>query len=100
MTLDNKSINLVGPREGRAYWVGSSLVTCKAGSEETDGRYSLFECVDAPMSGPPMHIHHREDESYFILEGTYEIYRDGSEPLRASMGAFAYVPKGVNHTYK
>ena len=86
--------------EGKAFWVGTSLVTCKVGSEDTEGRYSLFESCDQPHSGPPMHVHHREDESYYILEGVYEFHTPGSPPLRASPGSFVYIPRDVIHTYK
>jgi mannose-6-phosphate isomerase-like protein (cupin superfamily) len=86
--------------EGKAFWVMTSLVTCKVGSQDTQGRYSLFESLDQPNSGPPMHVHHREDESYYILEGDYEIHREGEAPLRATAGAFVHVPRGTIHTYK
>lgn len=59
--------------KGKAFWVGTSLVTCKAISEDTGGLYSLFESQDQPHSGSPMHVHHREDESYYILVGWWSL---------------------------
>jgi quercetin dioxygenase-like cupin family protein len=80
--------------------MGESLVTCKASSEETGGQYALFEVWDAPHSGPPLHVHRREDESYYILEGDYEIHLpDAAEPLRAGAGAYIAVARGTVHTY-
>lgn len=86
--------------EGRAFWVGTSLVICKAGSLETEGRYAMFESCDQPHSGPPMHVHHREDESYYILEGDYEFHTPGAPPVRSRPGAFVHIPRDVVHTYK
>jgi quercetin dioxygenase-like cupin family protein len=96
-----EGIRAVGTGEGPAYWeMGESLVTCKATSEETEGRYSLFEVLDAPRSGPPMHLHRHEDEAYYILEGVYEIYRPDAAPLRVTPGGYVYVARGTVHTYK
>ena len=100
MQASRPSLIHVEAGEGQAFWVGTSLVTCKAGSLETDGQYSVFESRDQPQSGPPMHIHHREDESYYILEGDYEIHRQGLPPVKAGVGAFVFVAKGTAHTYK
>jgi oxalate decarboxylase/phosphoglucose isomerase-like protein (cupin superfamily) len=47
-----------------------------------------------------MHVHHRDDEAYYILEGQYEIYRANEPPTKATPGSFIYFPKGVAHTYK
>jgi mannose-6-phosphate isomerase-like protein (cupin superfamily) len=89
----------VQPGAGPAVWVGTSLVTCKAVAVDTQGRYSLFESRDQPHSGPPMHIHHHEDESYYILEGEYDFHRVGLPPLHATAGSFVYVPIHMAHTY-
>ncbi len=39
---------------------------------DTDGTESVVESRDSPEGGPPPHIHHREDETFQILEGEYE----------------------------
>lgn len=100
MPASHPRITHVQAGEGKAFWVMTSLVTCKVGSQDTGGRYSVFESLDQPNSGPPMHVHHREDESYYILEGEYEIHRVDEPPMRATVGAFVYVPRDTIHTYK
>jgi len=102
MELAPERIKHVGKDEGTAYWeMGASLVSFKATSADTGGRYALFEVEDAAHSGPPMHRHTREDEAYFILEGEYEIhYPGGGAPLRLLPGAYVHVPLGTVHTYK
>jgi quercetin dioxygenase-like cupin family protein len=94
-------IKHVGTAAGQAYWeMGASLVVFKATSADTGGHYSLFEVSDEPQTGPPFHQHRREDEAYFILEGTYEVHYPGGTPLRLAPGDYTLVPRGTVHTYK
>ena len=44
---------------------------------DTGGAFSVVECVDAPDSGPPTHVHAREDETFYVLEGEYEFVCGG-----------------------
>jgi gentisate 1,2-dioxygenase len=52
-----------------------------------------------PGNGPPPHTHHREDETLFILEGTYSV-RLGERELHAAPGSFVHIPRGTPHTYR
>jgi mannose-6-phosphate isomerase-like protein (cupin superfamily) len=95
------AIQYVKANEGPAYWeMGASLVTIKASSDDTGGRYALCEVIDEPQSGPPMHRHNNEDESYFIVEGSYEVHFPGASPVALQPGDYARVPQGTVHTYK
>ena len=88
------------PGEGeRSLWVMGILVTYKIPSHRTGGAYSLFEVATPPASGPPPHIHHREDESFYVLEGEFEFLM-GREPLRVGAGSLIYVPKGTLHAHR
>jgi mannose-6-phosphate isomerase-like protein (cupin superfamily) len=90
----------VPPGEGiRSLWVLSELVTYKIPSHQTGGAYALFEVSTAPGAGPPPHIHHREDECFYVLEGEYE-FLAGKEILRVGVGSLLYVPKGTLHTHR
>ena len=64
----------------------------KAVGEDTEGRYALTEGIVPPHHGAPEHIHHREDEAFYILEGEFEI-ECGGEIFRASPGTFALLPR-------
>ncbi len=90
----------VGPGEGRAVWVlGGQLLTYKVTAEQTGGAYSLFEGTVPPGGGAPAHIHHREDESFYVVEGEFEFTRDG-ETIRAGAGSLVYVPRGILHAFE
>ena len=75
------------------------LTTIKLTGEDTGGAYTVWVDTIASGSGPPPHVHHREDEDFFILEGEFEFYREGQAPLRVSRGDYIHTPKGVVHTY-
>ena len=95
-----KAVAHVAPREGtRSLWVLGELLTCKVPSQQTSGAYSLFEVTTHPGAGPPPHIHHREDESFYMIEGEYE-FLSGEETLRVGAGSLIYVPKGTLHAHK
>jgi quercetin dioxygenase-like cupin family protein len=87
------------PGEGRSLWVLGELVIYKTTSEQTGGAYSLFEVETPPGSGPPPHVQHREDESFYVLEGEYEFLVEG-RTLRVGAGSLLYVPKGNLHAHK
>jgi quercetin dioxygenase-like cupin family protein len=89
----------VPPGEGRSLWVLGELVTYKTTSEQTGGAYSLFEVTTQPNGGPPPHVQHREDESFYVLEGEYEFLVEG-RTVRAGAGSLIYVPKGTLHAHK
>jgi len=79
--------------------VGRELLTYKISSHQTGGACALFEAITDPGVGPPPHVHHREDESFYVLEGAYE-FLSGRETLRASAGSLLYVPKCTLYAHK
>ena len=95
-----KTVAHVPPGGGRrSLWVLGELLTYKIPSQHTGGAYSLFEVTAPPGAGPPPHIHHREDESFYILEGEFE-FLAGKETLRVGAGSLLYVPKGTPHAHR
>jgi mannose-6-phosphate isomerase-like protein (cupin superfamily) len=59
----------VYPDGGRSVWLLGMLVTFKAVGEETGGEYSLYELTVPPQLGALPHIHHAENEAFYVLEG-------------------------------
>jgi mannose-6-phosphate isomerase-like protein (cupin superfamily) len=70
-------------------WVVDELMTFKASGEDTGGAYALTDSVVPPGGGPPPHIHHREDEAFWVLEGELEVMvgrvPSGRAPARSSI---------------
>lgn len=68
-------------------------------ASNTGGAYSLWEGVNPPGTGVPPHIQHREDESFYVLEGTYTFWTpEGTREFRA--GQFLLAPRGTPHGFE
>lgn len=70
----------------------------KATAETTAGAFSVIEIEQHRDGEPPLHIHHREDEAFYILEGEMT-FHVGDERLHAPAGAFVFLPRGVPHGF-
>jgi quercetin dioxygenase-like cupin family protein len=70
-----------------------------ATGDETDGKYAMFDAIVPPGGGPPPHIHSREEESFFILEGEIT-FTVGEKQIVARTGTFANMPVGSLHSFK
>ena len=85
--------------DGERIWIVGDTMTLKATSDTTGGRLVLLENLTAPGGGPPPHVHTREDEFFFVLDGSFEI-RIGDEVHVLGPGGFAYVPRGTVHNFR
>jgi len=86
------------PGEGRVIGVVGDIYRFLATGEETDGRYALWEAIVPPGGGPPPHIHQREEEGFYVLEGEITIQL-GEERFVAKAGTFANMPVGSLHSF-
>jgi quercetin dioxygenase-like cupin family protein len=72
--------------------------TVKIDSERTGGRLSQLLGRDRRGGAPPRHIHHREDETFYVLAGEITFFV-GDQRLEATAGDFVFAPKGVPHSF-
>ena len=98
MTLDQQGM-VVMPQEGDVVTVAGDVVTFKALGQNTQGQYALVEIACEPEVGTPPHIHGREDEAFYILEGEVQFRLDDQITL-ATPGTFLHSPKGQKHSFK
>jgi mannose-6-phosphate isomerase-like protein (cupin superfamily) len=89
----------VAAGDGERIWIVGDTMTLMATGESTAGRLVLLENLTAPGGGPPPHVHTREDEFFYVLDGTFEI-RIGDELHALGPGGFAYVPRGTAHNFR
>lgn len=89
----------VSKTAGEARWWLGSLAVIKATTADTGGQLSILEVTEPPLAEAPLHVHHREDEAFWILEGdvTFEV---GDTIVEAHAGDYAFGPRGVPHRYK
>ena len=87
------------PGEGRTIAVVGDVYRFLATGDDTNGKYALWEAIVPPGGGPPPHVHSREEEGFYILEGeiTFQI---GEERVVATVGMFANMPVGTPHSFK
>jgi quercetin dioxygenase-like cupin family protein len=97
--LEPSRILKVPPGGGRALWVFGDLDVIKAAGPDTDGGLTFVETVVPAESGPPMHIHERESESIYVLEGEVRVVANG-EDFTLSPGGFVHMPKGSLHKFE
>jgi mannose-6-phosphate isomerase-like protein (cupin superfamily) len=88
----------LGPDEGEAVWFLGTLVTIKASAETTDGRVAVIEHVAQQDFGSPLHVHHNEDEWFYVTEGELRFWV-GGRIIDAPAGSFVYGPRDVPHTF-
>jgi quercetin dioxygenase-like cupin family protein len=89
----------VASGEGLAdVWWKSGRVTLKAGGAEAGHALSQIEVDDPQATGPPLHVHHNEDETFYILDGevTFII---GDERIDVAAGDFVFAPREIPHAY-
>jgi quercetin dioxygenase-like cupin family protein len=100
-TTDEQAVQptAVAKDEGEARWWLGALAVIKATAADTGGHLTVVDVTDPPGVEAPLHVHHREDEAFWILEGhvTFEI---GGKTIEASTGDFVFGPRDVPHRYK
>ena len=85
--------------EGEALWAMSSLFEIKLDAEGSGGSLAVMEVVQPPGVATPLHVHHREAEAFFLVEGTMT-YEAGGVVHDLTRGSFMYLPKGVPHRFR
>src|SRR5450755_1551011 len=87
------------PTEGRTIAVVGDVYRFLATGEDTNGKYALWEAIVPPGGGPPPHVHSREEEGFYILEGEITL-QVGEERIVATAGMFANMPVGTPHSFE
>jgi len=106
---DNKEIDMttaeatqtlfLAPGAGERLRVMGDLITFKLRARDTGGAFTLFEGVVAPGGAEPIHLHEREDETFYVLAGQVA-FLIGGEWRAAPVGSVIYVPRGTVHGFR
>jgi mannose-6-phosphate isomerase-like protein (cupin superfamily) len=84
--------------EGQAVWFLDSLLIVKATGEQTAGAFGLIDNL-MPPGDSPYHLHHNEDEAFYLYEGQMTFYV-GGEKIEAKPGTWVYGPREVPHGFR
>jgi quercetin dioxygenase-like cupin family protein len=83
---------------GHSWWVYGDKDTFKLMSEQTGGALTIMETTVPPGGGTPLHIHHRESEGIYVLDGDLDIVDNGlTIPIHT--GSFVFMPEGSVHSF-
>ncbi len=83
---------------GDAFWFLGTRMTVKAGDDQTGGAFTLIDCQCPPGFAPPAHVHHHEDEAFYLLGGSLQV-SCGDETWQVEPGGFVVLPKGRPHRF-
>ena len=96
----NQAAIFVAEGSGQRFEViGGDVITFKATGADTNGAYTVLETVVPPNSGPPKHLHRRESESFYVVEGDFE-FQVGDETINAGPGSFLIAPSNLAHCFR
>ena len=98
-TLTARDPRVLARGEGETLDVIGDRQTVKVSAAATDGAFVLIENLNEPGVGIPMHVHHDEDEVFYVVSGQVEFaLADG--PVIAEAGATVFLPKGTPHAFR
>jgi quercetin dioxygenase-like cupin family protein len=83
---------------GEARWWLGMLAEFKATAADTGGRMSIVQITCAPGTQAPLHVHHREDEAFWILDGDVTFFV-GDATIEAHRGDYVFGPREIPHRY-
>jgi quercetin dioxygenase-like cupin family protein len=84
--------------EGEAWWWLGCLAVIKATAADTAGQMTIVEITEHPGAEAPLHLHRREDEAFWILDGHLTFEVDGTM-IEADPGDYLFGPRGIPHRY-
>jgi len=87
------------PDEGRTIAVAGDVYRFMATGEDTNGKYAMWEAIVPPGGGPPPHVHSKEEEGFYIVEGEIT-FMIGEQRVVATAGMFANMPVGTPHSFR
>ena len=99
MAITEQAAKTIAAGEGTHLTVLGDTITVKLAGRDTGGAYALFENINPPEHGIPLHIHRNEDETFYILEGEVEL-QIGETKITAHAGDTAFLPRDVPHGFR
>jgi mannose-6-phosphate isomerase-like protein (cupin superfamily) len=89
----------VQPDRAEPLWFIDNLVHVLVDAETSNGRLALLDERGRRGNMPPLHVHHRDDETFCVIEGEVSLFV-GSRQLTLTAGQAALAPREVPHCYR
>jgi mannose-6-phosphate isomerase-like protein (cupin superfamily) len=71
---------------------------CKVSARETNGDLCIYDTMRTEKGGPPLHIHHAQDEWFFVREGEF-LFQIGEDRFQLKAGDSIFAPRKVPHAF-
>lgn len=97
MSLDPRGYALDAD-DGEAWWFLDSRMTFKVTGEQTQGAFTFLDWRAPVGFGPPRHVHDREDEVFYVLDGAMRVACE-DRTWEVGPGGFVFLPRGVAHCF-
>jgi len=89
---------VVSADSGDSQWFLDTRMTVLAGGDQTGGSFTFLEWEAPQGFGPPRHIHHREDEAFYVLDGEL-VVECGDRGWTVGPGGLVFLPRGIAHAF-
>jgi quercetin dioxygenase-like cupin family protein len=99
MVTHMSDVKHIAAGTGPAYWGPGDQLRFLITGAETNGAFFMGEATVPPGGGPPPHVHQREDESFYVMQGTLTI-QVGERTIQAAAGDLVFLPRGIAHSFK
>ncbi|KTG09420.1 hypothetical protein AUR64_16720 [Haloprofundus marisrubri] len=101
-TMFDRGPTVATDNDGQALWSIGVLVVPKVDATQTEGAFSLIEHTAPAGWETPYHVHHGEDELFYVLEGAIDCYygEDGAEMLHAEANDTVFLPRDIPHGFR
>jgi mannose-6-phosphate isomerase-like protein (cupin superfamily) len=87
-----------GDRFGTALFYLNGRFDCKVSAKDTGGDLCIYDTIRTSRGGPPLHIHHDQDEWFFVREGEF-VFQIGDDRFRLKAGDSIFGPRKVPHAF-
>lgn len=94
----DREVRILRRNDGDIVRVLGDLYVTKGRAVDTEGRYSFFEARHEPGGGVPLHYHSHDEESFYVIDGTYE-FQAGDTKVVAEAGDYLFVPRPTAHAF-
>jgi len=83
----------------RYLWFGRTTMNVVLGSEDTNGAFALVDQLGSANDATPLHVHHTEDEAFYLLSGSIEVVT-GDDHGTMEEGSAVFLPRGLRHAFR
>lgn len=99
MTVGVNPLIAIEEADRRPLWLMGARLDIVIDGDQTGGAYAVAEDRSSPGFGPPPHVHEREDEAFYVIEGEY-VFGGANGEVRARPGTFVHAPREQLHWWR